>query len=248
MENKTKRYYKVNEIVWVVGRKKEGRVKFIDKDAKKVTVTIKEGKVIEEVTVDLWEIDKLKYSALENLSTKASKQFSKQDDLFFAKVKNGAKIPKKAGDGEAGYDVWSCLESKIIEGKEIFEMFLPRFKPNLIPTGIATCVDKKFYLNFSNERGSTGKYGMLVLSGIIDSTYRGEVFVNITPLYKDVLITSEVLEIEETDDLILYPYSKAICQMIDYRVGESKPSVITYEELKAIPSSRGDKKLGSSGN
>jgi dUTPase len=243
MEKKQKRFYKVNEIIWIVGEKKEGKIKSINREKLKVTVEV-DGK---ELELDLWSIDKLKYKAKEEF-VKAKKSNKKQDDLFFAKVRTHARIPKKAGEEEAGYDVWSCLEPREIEGKDVFELYLPRFKPTLIPTGIATCVNKKFYLNFSNERGSTGKYGMLVLSGIIDSTYRGEVFVNITPLYKDVLITSEVSDVEETDNLIMYPYSKAICQMIDYRIGESKPSVITYEELKSIPSSRGDGKLGSSCN
>lgn len=251
MENKSKtvkakRFYKIGEIVWVVGEKQEGKVKSINKESHEVTVTVKKGNLIEELTVKMWEIDKLKYKAKEESVKFKKLTITKNNDLFFAKVKEDAIIPKKAGEEEAGYDVWACLESKIIDDKKIYEFLLPRLKPTLVPTGIATCVERGFYLNFANERGSTGKYGMLILSGIVDSSYRGEVFVNITPLYKNVLITSEVSEVEETDDLILYPYSKAICQLIDYRIGESIPSEITYEKLKSIPSKRGIGALGSS--
>lgn len=245
-QNKKKRYYKEGQIVWSIELKKPVKVKSVNKDALTITVTEEKNGEIFEHTFPLWRVDVLKYKAKEKLK-KENKKREKQ--LLFAKVKENARIPKKAADTEAGYDVWACLEpTKDENGKDVYELFLPRFKPTLVPTGIATCVGKTFYLNFANERGSTGKLGMLVLSGIVDSSYRGEVFVNITPIYKDVLITSEVDEVEENDDLILYPYSKAICQLIDYRTANLEPVEITYEELKAIPSNRGTGALGSSGH
>lgn len=257
MENKAKRFYKVGQMVWSVVLKKEVKVKAIDKEKKEITVTEKDGKRIIEHTYKLWEVDVLKYQAKEKLVKKKhawDKTKEKREPLYFAKVEENATIPKKANESEdeAGYDVWAFIEGvEIDEGdgkKIVHELFLPHLKPTMIRTGIATCVKKRFYLNFANERGSTGKHGMLVLSGIVDSTYRGEVFINICPLYKNVLITSEVTEIEETPETILYPYSKAICQMIDYKTAGLKPSVISFDELKAIPSTRGEGKLGSSGH
>lgn len=254
MENKTKRFYKVGQMVWSVVLKKEVKVKAIDKEKKEIVVTEKNGKEITEHTYKLWEVDVLKYQAKEKLAKKYawSKGKEKEEPLYFARVEENATIPKKASEDEAGYDVWAFIEGvEVDEGdgkKIVHELFLPHLKPTMIRTGIATCVKEKFYLNFANERGSTGKHGMLVLSGIVDSTYRGEVFINICPLYKNVLITSEVTEIEETQETILYPYSKAICQMIDYKTARLKPKVIDFDKLQAIPSSRGEGKLGSSGH
>lgn len=245
MEKRQRRYYRKDEVVWVISEKKEGTIKSIDKENLKVAVEV-DGK---ELVLDLWGIDKLKYKAKEKLLSSKKETKATNNDLFFSKVKENARIPEKAGEDEAGYDVWACIEPHSVkDGKDLYEILLPKLQPTLIPTGIATCVPSGSYLNFANERGSTGKYGMLVLSGIIDSTYRGEVFVNITPLYKDVLITSEVDEIVEHEKVIFYPYSKAICQMIDYNTSGLKPSVIAYDDLKAIPSTRGTGKLGSSGN
>lgn len=246
MEKKTKRYYKENEIVWSIELKRDVEVKSIDTKELKMTTTYRENGEVKTYTGNMWDFDKLKYAKREEI-------FGEEDDtkdkLFFAKVSDKARIPLKAGKSEAGYDVWANLEPVIDgEGNELFELYLPKLTPTLIPTGIATSISEGFYLNFSNERGSTGKLGMLVLSGIIDSSYRGEVFVNITPLYKSVLITSTVDEVEERDTIILYPYSKAICQLIDYRIGESEPEEITYEELREIPSDRGMGALGSSGH
>lgn len=237
-----KRFYEKEEIVWVIDLKTKGKVKSIDKENLKMIVTYeKNGKEL-EYEGKLWNFDKFKSFDLKEDNT-----------LLFAKMHKDAVIPKKAGDGEAGYDVWACLEPNSFinfggEEEDVFEMYLKKLTPNLIPTGIATCVNKNHYLNFSNERGSTGKLGMLLLSGIVDSSYRNEVFVNIVPLFKDVLITSETDKIQEMDNLILFPYSKAICQMVGYRLGDLTPKEIKYDELRKIPSSRGLGKLGSTGH
>lgn len=246
--SKKKRYYKVDENVWIIEKKTHGKVLEIDLDNLNMTVEYicKDGNVT-QFTGKMWDFDKLKYGKKIEVEKEINDK-EKSKPLLFAKVNKNAIIPSKVREDDAGYDVWACLEPKIVDGSKVWEIFLPRFKPTLIPTGIATYVDKDFYLNFSNERGSTGKYGMLVLSGIVDSSYRGEVFINITPIYKDVLITSEVSDVEETDDLIMYPYSRAICQLIGYRIGGLTPAEITYDELKSIPSSRGSNNLGSSGN
>ena len=45
----------------------------------------------------------------------------------------------------------------------------------------------------------------------------------------------------------LYPYEKAICQALVVPVPTVEVEEYTYEELKAIPSQRGNGALGSSG-
>jgi dUTP pyrophosphatase len=247
MENKTKRFYKTGETVWVVAEKKEGRVKSVNKDTKQVVVTVKEGKVIEELTLNLWDIDKLKYKAKEELASKKVKPTG-GITVFMAKVRQDAIIPSKR-DEDAGYDLYACVEGKEIDGNPnlVHEIYCPVFKTTLVPTGIAMALPKTHYFNCKHERGSTGKISMSVLSGVVDSGYRGEAFVAITPLHKDVLITSEVTETEVGENVILYPYSKAIAQGTVDPVPQVHIEEISFEDLKNIKSERGATKLGQSG-
>jgi len=251
MEKKTKRFYKVGEMVWVIGEKKEGKVKSINKDTLEVTVTIKEGSVIETVTLKMWEIDKLKYKAKEELASKKVKNFvSKGVTVYFAKVRPDAVIPSKR-DEDAGFDLYANVEASTIMDKDgvrtLHEIHCPAFKTTLVPTGIATALPKTHYLNCKHERGSTGKISMSVLAGVVDSGYRGEIFIAITPLHKDILITSEVTETEVGENVILYPYSKAIAQGTVDPVPQVIVEEISFEDLKNIKSERGDTKLGQSG-
>lgn len=246
MENKTKRFYKVGEIVWVVSEKKEGKVKSINKDTHEVTVTIKEGKVIEELTLKLWEIDKLKYKAKEEFVAKKQGKNNNLPTVFFAKVKPEGIIPSKRKE-DAGYDIYACVEAKEVEGVVVHEIYVPANKTTLVPTGIAMALPDTHYFNTKHERGSTGKISMSVLSGVIDSGYRGELFIALTPLHKDVLITSEVTETEDLGHVILYPYSKAICQATIDLVPQVNIEEISYEDLQNIKSERGTSKLGASG-
>jgi dUTP pyrophosphatase len=247
MENKTKRFYKVGEMVWVVGQKKEGKVKSINKDTLEVTVTIKEGKTIEEATLKMWEIDKLKYKAKEQLVQKVTR--TKKPSLptvFFAKVRDNAIIPSKR-DEDAGYDLYANVEAKEVNGQVIHEIHCPVNKTTLVPTGIAMALPSTHYFNCKHERGSTGKISMSVLAGVVDSGYRGEIFIAITPLHKDVLITSEVTETEVGENVILYPYSKAIAQGTIDLVPQVNIEEISFEDLQNIKSERGATKLGQSG-
>lgn len=245
MENKTKRFYKVKETVWVVGEKKEGRIKSINKETLEVVVTIKEDKEIKELTLKMWEIDKLKYKAKENLVSKTIKN-SRIPTVYFAKMRTTAIVPSKR-DEDAGYDVYADIEPKDVDGKIVFELLVPALKTTLVPTGIAMALPKTHYFNCKHERGSTGKISLSVLAGVVDSGYRGEVFVALTPLHKDVLITSEVSETEELENMILYPYSKAIAQGTIDLVPQVNIEVIKFEDLANIKSERGATKLGQSG-
>jgi dUTP pyrophosphatase len=274
MENKTKRFYKVGETVWVVAEKKEGRVKSINKDTLEVTVTMKgdslidreTGKVIkkafEEKTVKMWEIDKLKYKAKEELVAKKVKQSDSEKlselldlvhkifypEVFFAQVRGGAIIPSKRKE-DAGYDIYAELTNfgRETEDGVVFEIECPVLATTLVPTGLATAMPSTHYLNLKHERGSTGVQSMSVLAGVVDSGFRNEMFIALTPLKKSVIITSAVDKVEENDTHILYPLSKAIAQATVDLVPETKITTITYKALQDIESERGMTMLGQSG-
>lgn len=195
-----------------------------------------------------------------------------ENDLLFAKVRPSAIIPTK-DDENAGYDIYANFEEDY--------MVIPPHSTKLVPTGIATAVSDKYYLQV-HERGSTGSKGMKYGAGVVDSSYRGEVFVCINNINSVEIIISK-LTLDELvnkygrvdDDIdgryvfldfgkgefehaylvdprdeytaIIYPYNKAIAQLIVHEVPKMDVKEIGYEELKAIPSKRGDGALGSSG-
>lgn len=196
----------------------------------------------------------------------------KTNDLVFAKVKPEAIIPTKEKEN-AGYDIYACFDEDFI--------VIPAHTTKLIPTGIAAAVSDKYYLQV-HERGSTGSKGMKYGAGVVDSSYRGEIFICINNINNDEIIISKLSEEElvkkyatETHPLsylfdetvirygedefdiiyvydnkisaIVYPYSKAIAQLIVHEVPVMNVKEITYEELKSIPSKRGTGALGSSG-
>lgn len=168
------------------------------------------------------------------------------NDLLFAKVRPDATIPNKE-DENAGYDIYACFDEDY--------MVIPSHTTKLIPTGIASAMTDKYYLNVA-ERGSTGSKGMKYSAGIIDSSYRGEIFIALSNVNTyDIIISKldkkELLDKYEDKKLdcesVVYPYSKAIAQLIVHEVPKMDVKEITYEELKAIPSKRGTGALGSSG-
>jgi len=307
-KNIKKRYYRVDEIVWVHELKKEATVKSIDIPNKDVVVEI-DGDL---KTLKLWEIDKLKYKAKDkffkdnpekikrkkkkksgailakghleiekpktvlmlpvikenpemnnfrnavSLSTALEAMNKKINEImnpevFFAKVHPDAIVPTKR-DEDAGFDLYACLEEREIakfDGEIGMEkghaIYCPANKTTLVPTGLAFALPKTHYLNAKHERGSTGKISLSVLAGVIDSGYRGEVFIAITPLHKDVVITSQVEKTLEFDEVTYYPYSKAIAQATVDLVPNTKLTELTLEDLQKIESERGDTKLGQSG-
>ena len=168
----------------------------------------------------------------------------KGNKLYWAKVKPNAIIPTKDKEN-AGYDIYPCFEDDYI--------IIRPHHTKLIPTGIACAVKDCYYLQVQ-ERGSTGSIGMKYGAGVIDSGYRGEIFIAITNTNEvPIMITREAdknmteidVIISETN-AILYPYKKAIAQLIVHQVRTMDEQEISYEELRTIQSNRGDGRLGSS--
>ena len=191
------------------------------------------------------------------------------NDLVFAKVRPDAIIPTKE-DENAGYDIYANFKEDYV--------VIPPQSTKLIPTGIASAMTDKYSLNVA-ERGSTGKIGMKYSAGIIDSGYRGEIFIALTNTNINEIIISKLTkedliekygEKDECGDIhlsygkgkndyaylidryneftaIIYPYEKAIAQLIVHEVPKMNIKEVTYDALLKIPSKRGTGALGSSG-
>lgn len=171
---------------------------------------------------------------------------TEDNKIYFAKVKEGAKIPER-DIWNAGIDIYPCFDEDY--------MIIPPHSTRLVPTGIASAIPVDYYIQI-HERGSTGSKGIKYSAGVIDSSYRGEWFLATTNTNDKAVIISKIdMEslpenvkklIEEA--YIVYPYTKALFQGIVHNVhNELEREEISYDELMKIPSQRGDGKLGSSG-
>jgi len=159
-------------------------------------------------------------------------------EVKFAKVRSDAIIPTKEIEN-AGADIYACFD-------EEFRIISPH-TTKLIPTGIACALETGYYFQVE-ERGSTGSKGIKKSAGVIDSSYRGEIFIAITNINdQPVAIVKENSINNLTYDTIVYPYTKAIAQLILHKLPSYESHEITYDELKDIPSNRGIGKLGSTG-
>ena len=162
--------------------------------------------------------------------------------IMWARVNEDVKIPTKR-DSDAGYDIYAYFE-------EDYKIIFPH-ETVIIPTGLYSAVSEEWYFQLE-ERGSTGTKGLSQRCGVIDSSYRGEWMVPITNV-NDMAVVIVKKGREHTcpfhgrNDVIFYPYEKAICQAVLLPVPKMKSVEISVEELKAIPSERGEGKIGSSG-
>ena len=170
------------------------------------------------------------------------------DKIYFSKTKESAIIPSKQRE-DAGYDFYACFEEDFVEIKP--------HETKLVPTGIAWASSPDYYLQIE-ERGSTGSKGIKKSSGVIDSGYRGEIFIAISNINDKTLFISKLTEEELSTSYpqvihrdihksyIIYPYNKAIAQGVIHRVFDLEVEELPYDKLKAIKSNRGVGILGSS--
>lgn len=233
---------------------------------------------------------------------------NKDLEIIFAKVKEGAIIPSKEEEN-AGYDIYACWENVSKSDK-----IIKPHQTKLIPTGIACALPINYYFQVE-ERGSTGSKGIKKSAGVIDSGYRGEIFIAISNINDRYLVfgekesyLEEALEelkkwqsvdvenltegdiismenflkqqygddyeilsekekmhiikqlyidvknpenkeqiITNVSNAIFYPETKAIAQLVLHKIDNLPTKEISYDELKAIPSKRGNGALGSSG-
>lgn len=159
---------------------------------------------------------------------------------MFAQVdKNRDFVVPSKEEGSAGYDVYASL----VQDSMVIEPFTTR----LVPTNMAYHTPKGYYFQVE-ERGSTGSRGIKKSAGVLDGNFTGETFVALTNTNdKPILITKETDTEALEKDYIVYPYSKAIAQMILHKVDEFPSVLVDYSEILNLPTERGTGMLGSSG-
>ncbi|NQZ85266.1 MAG: dUTP pyrophosphatase [Nanoarchaeales archaeon] len=160
------------------------------------------------------------------------------------KFREDAIVPSKRKE-DAGYDFYGNF-------KNDFEIF-DSAHINLIPTGIGCEIPCDWVLLLC-ERGSTGVRGISKRAGVIDSGFRGEIFVALNntsskPIifakYEDSRLDDFLLKNKLfKDDVTIYPQAKAIAQGLLLYCPHVEVEVV--EELNNN-SERGTGTIGSSG-
>lgn len=157
--------------------------------------------------------------------------------LFFARKTSDVKLPSKRVE-DAGYDIYAYTEEDSIT--------IGIHETKLIPTGVFTAISDDFVI-VVKDRGSN-HFGLQTMCGVIDSGYRGEIFIALTNTTdKKIIISKDSEKTTVLEDVILYPLSKGIAQLLVLPVPKMTIEELTIEELQAIPSERGTGKIGSSG-
>lgn len=182
----------------------------------------------------------------------------KENEVYFAKVREDAKIPTKRYE-DAGYDLYPCFEESFI--------YIAPGSTVMIPTGIKSAFQPK-YAALLKERGSTGIKGIAQRSGVIDSGFRGEWMCPITnTTHKDIFIIKKSFDFDKhieynhynrayikdeqgnkiylLENPLLYPYEKAIAQILFVEVPVLQIKYVEQFEVDDIPSCRGIGMLGS---
>lgn len=170
------------------------------------------------------------------------------NELYFAKIRKDAIIPTKREE-DAGYDIYANFSGDTL--------VIPAHTTIPTPTGIAIACSTNYYIQVE-ERGSTGKIGLKKSAGVMDSGYRGEYFILLTNTNPFPIVLSKIPADKlgktfvsdgkkyKTSKCLVYPYEKAIAQLIVLPVPKMNEKELSYEELQSIPSLRGSGKFGSS--
>ena len=90
-------------------------------------------------------------------------------EIKIKKLKENAKIPKRATNGSAGMDLYACIDEPIT---------LAPGQLAIVPTGIAIALPGNTCAAFLYARSGLGvKHGICLSNGVgvIDSDYRGEI-------------------------------------------------------------------------
>lgn len=151
-------------------------------------------------------------------------------DVQFKKVDDRAIVPRNAYGNDAGWDLFA-LETSVCY----------RHTPTDIRTGIAIALPDGYFARIVHRSSAPRKKGIMVLEGIIDAGFRGELFACAFAWTANY----EAMEGTPFDQapIIVQP-GESIAQLI---IQEVRP--VRFQEVSELPESlRGEKGFGSSGN
>ena len=144
--------------------------------------------------------------------------------LKVKKLHPDAKLPTKAYESDAAFDLYLCGDNSWQTGRGVY----------ILHTGIAVEIPEGYYGQIAC-RSSLGREGYVVLGGVIDSSYRGEVCVMLTRM-------NEPASSSTFPSLVFSPGDR-IAQLLILPV----PQVEVVEAGELSSSERGTGGFGSTG-
>ncbi len=165
--------------------------------------------------------------------------------IVIAKLRDNAKTPFKKHMHDAGYDIaWAPSEDDLfwtsktlfVEGKEYKSCIaIPPFKSKRFGTGLKVNFPSDFVLEIKNRSGMASKKDLVVGACVVDSTYTGEIFV-------DLHNVSDKVQVIEAGERI----AQFLVYKIENCIFEEIP-VEQYDEELEVMSERKAGGFGSTG-
>jgi dTMP kinase len=110
---------------------------------------------------------------LEKIETETQDQNKQSESIFVEKITPDAKLPQKAHDSDAGYDLFA-----------IDHYSIPPYGQTKISTGIKMAIPQGF-AGLIWDKSSLAAQGLKTMGGVIDSGYRGEIIIIAKNLSED---------------------------------------------------------------
>ncbi len=164
---------------------------------------LRAGIALEHVSDDEQEYGNKGTKQNEDRQTEEATHVTPKTILKVKKITDGAKLPDYAYEGDAGLDLYSTEEIEVPSGSRV-----------KVPTGLSVEIPKD-HVGLIWDRGGTPiKKGLKVVGGVIDTGFRGELFVGMANIAKEPVTISvgekvaqmvvqpvESVQIEEVEDL-----------------------------------------------
>lgn len=100
-------------------------------------------------------------------------------DLKIYRLREGAKLPLRAHETDAGMDIFYCPN----DDKKLYDCtrryFIPPRESRVLPTGIKVEVPYGYMLEIKNKSGIASKRQLITGACVVDPGYDGEIFVNL---------------------------------------------------------------------
>lgn len=145
--------------------------------------------------------------------------------LSFKKLHPAAQVPAQANPYDAGYDLYSVERTRL---SGISSGAIMPHCQDIVSTGISVAIPEGYYGRIAPRSGLAAKYGIDVLAGVVDASYRGEL---------------KVVLINLGDQMVTIEPGNRIAQLII-----EKCHSVEWKEVDELPESvRGDGGFGSSG-
>lgn len=164
--------------------------------------------------------------------------------LKFAKTRK-VKTPNRASSKDAGIDFYipeDFEEVSMIYGDSVLIPMGIKIKLPEVPEALKNT--HEYMLEFKNKSGIASKFGLIVGACVIDSSYQGELFLNLHRV-SDVIVGTE--KNTETAEAVIKPGMK-IVQGILVLVNIENPVQVKEDDLYSEASLRGENGFGSNYN